>query len=229
VISDPNRGTVLVVAKRMDHLLDQIVFLGGCAVGLLITDPGAAPVRVTYDVDIIAEIGSYSEYADFEDQLRGLGFVEDSTGGVMCRWVVEGVCVDVMSTSANPLGFGNRWYEGAMKSAVPFPLGGVQIRLITGPYFLATKFEAFADRGGNDYRASQDLEDVIAVVDGREALVEEVVASASELRFFLAESVQQLLRVTAFIEALPGYLHPDAASQARLDLVLSRLQAIASL
>src|ERR1700674_5467144 len=101
----------------MDQLLDQIVFLGGCAAGLLITDPAAAPVRVTYDVDIIAEIGSYPEYADFEDQLRGLGFVQDSTGGVMCRWVVEGVCVDVMSTSAKPLGFGNPWSEGAMKSA----------------------------------------------------------------------------------------------------------------
>jgi predicted nucleotidyltransferase len=229
MMSDPNRGSVLLIAKRMDHLLDQIVFLGGCAAGLLITDSGAAPMRVTDDVDVIAEIGSYAEYADFGYQLRGLGFVEDTTGPVICRWIVEGIYVDVIPTSAEVLGFSNRWYEGAIKTATLFALEGVSIRMINAPYFLATKLEAFTDRGDNDYRASQDLEDIIAVVDGRPSIVEEVAASDDELRSFLSESLEGLLQTAAFVDALPGYLPPDAASQARLDLVVSRLRAIASL
>lgn len=229
MISDPNRGSVLLIAKRMDHLLDQIVFLGGCAAGLLITDSAAAPMRVTDDVDVIAEIGSYSEYADFGHQLRGLGFVEDTTGAVICRWIVEGTYVDIMPTGAGVLGFSNRWYEGAMKTATLFALEGIQIRLIAAPYFLATKLDAFAGRGENDFRSSQDLEDIIAVVDGRPSLVEEIAASEYELRLFLSKSIGSLLQTSAFVEALPGYLPPDAASQARLDLVMSRLRTIASI
>jgi predicted nucleotidyltransferase len=229
MMSDPNRGSVLLIAKRMDHLLDQIVFLGGCAAGLLITDSGAAPMRVTDDVDVIAKIGSYAEYADFGQQLLGLGFAEDTTGAVICRWIVEGTYVDIMPTGAGVLGFSNRWYEGAMRTAMLFALEGVSIRLITAPYFLATKLEAFTDRGDNDYRASQDLEDIIAVVDGRPSIVEEIAASDDELRSFLSESLGGLLQTPAFVDALPGYLPPDAASQARLDLIVSRLRAIASL
>jgi hypothetical protein len=62
--------------------------VGGCATGLLITDPGAAAVRRTYDVDVIAEIVSYPEYAVFSERLRHLGFQEDSSEGApLCRWL----------------------------------------------------------------------------------------------------------------------------------------------
>jgi len=43
------------------------------------------------------------------------------------------------------------------------PLGTRDIRLITAPYFLATKFEAFHGRGHGDVRGSHDLEDIVAV------------------------------------------------------------------
>jgi hypothetical protein len=50
---------------------------------------------------------------------------------------------------------------------------GTVIRSITAPYFLATKLEAFQSRGKGDVFASHDLEDVIAVIDGRPAITEE--------------------------------------------------------
>src|ERR1700728_3120795 len=59
------------------------------------------------------------------------------------------------------------------------------IRLITAPLFLAAKLEAFRGRGGGDYYASHDLEDVIALIDGRAELVGEITASTGELREFL--------------------------------------------
>jgi len=36
-----------LAADKLRPLLPEIVFIGGCATGLLITDPGAAPVRAT--------------------------------------------------------------------------------------------------------------------------------------------------------------------------------------
>src|SRR5216684_8355014 len=40
------------MAARLKGLLPEIVFVGGCTTGLLITDPAASPVRVTDDVDV---------------------------------------------------------------------------------------------------------------------------------------------------------------------------------
>ena len=60
-------------------MLDQLVLVGGCTTALLVTDPAAAEVRPTYDVDAIAEITSYSSYVDFSERLRKLGFTEDTS------------------------------------------------------------------------------------------------------------------------------------------------------
>jgi hypothetical protein len=99
----------------------------------------------------------------------------------------------------------------------------LQIRMITAPYFIATKFEAFKGRGNRDFMGSHDLEDVIAVVDGRDSLASEVSRESEELRGFIRDEVSNLLDDANFVDALPGYLLPDAVSQARLLLVRSRL------
>ncbi|CCF68050.1 hypothetical protein N5947_08620 [Xanthomonas citri pv. punicae] len=42
---------LLVIADALGELCDQVVFLGGAVVGLLVSDPLAESVRATYDVD----------------------------------------------------------------------------------------------------------------------------------------------------------------------------------
>jgi len=96
------------------------------------------------------------------------------------------------------------------------------------PRFCASKLEAFASRAEGDLY-HHDLEDFIALVDGRESLLAEIQAAAPDLRDFLSSETGGLLSRPAFIEALPGHLDADDASQSRLSLVLSRLQAIAAL
>ena len=49
---NPNLELLELAADRLRQLLPEIVFVGGCATGLLIDDPAAAPVRGTYDVDV---------------------------------------------------------------------------------------------------------------------------------------------------------------------------------
>jgi hypothetical protein len=68
-------------------VLDELVFVGGCTTGLLISDEGAGAVRPTFDVDAITEITSYADYFRFSERLRKLGFTEDtSEGAPLCRW-----------------------------------------------------------------------------------------------------------------------------------------------
>ena len=44
---DPNLAQVELIAHVLGSLREELVFFGGCAVGLLMTDPAASPARVT--------------------------------------------------------------------------------------------------------------------------------------------------------------------------------------
>ena len=171
------------------------------------------------------------QYADFGDRLRRLGFNEDTRGGVpVCRWIQGGTILDVMPLDENILGFSNRWYKAAMKAFVTRNLrDDLEIRMVTAPYFVATKLEAFKGRGRRDFLASHDPEDVISVVDGRETLGAEARAAGAELSEYVRREIAKLVANPGFIDALPGFLLPDAASQSRIRIVLARLQNLASI
>ena len=52
---------------------------------------------------------------------------------------------------------------------------------------------------------------------------------ADELRAYIQAEVKRLLVTIGFRDTLPGYLLPDTASQARISIVLSRLEDLASI
>jgi len=99
--------------------------------------------------------------------------------------------------------------------------------MVTAPYFLATKFEAFDGRGNRDYLMSHDMEDIIALMDGRAEIAEEVIHSSDDLKSYLAHRFANLLEQQRFIDAIPGHLLPDAASQRRLPMIMNRIRQIA--
>ena len=225
---NPNADLLLSAVQKLVPLLDQIVFVGGCAAGLLITDPGAAPVRPTIDVDAIVEIASYAELMTLDLRLRQLGFEQPhKEGAPLCRWVYGDVILDLMPTDSTILGFSNRWYPQALEDAGTVAVGDHRIRLISAPYFLATKLEAFHGRGQFDYRLSRDVEDIVTVVDGRPEIIAEGQRCAALLRQYLKDEFSALLAERDFLEALPGHLLPDAVSQQRVRIVLDRMQRIA--
>ena len=135
-----------------------------------------------------------------------------------------------MPSQPDILGFHNRWYPLAIATATQVKLlNGMDIRLIAAPVFIGTKFEAFHGRGGNDYLASHDLEDIITVIDGRPELPQEIDQVDAELKHYLAAEIKALLEDRNFLTALPGHLPSDAASQARLPELIRRLRAIGNM
>ena len=226
-MADPNRALFEEVVTLLAPVLDELVFVGGCTTGLFITDPGATGIRPTMDVDAIVDVTSYAQYADLAERLRALGLAEDTSDGApLCRWRQGSLIVDVMPTDASVLGFSNRWYPAAIDTAQRLEIAGLRVRVVTPPLFLATKLEAFHGRGGGDVLASHDLEDVIAVVDGRVEIVDEIAAANFEVRTYVASQLRSLLDDPDFVEALPGFLRPDAASQRRRGILEQRLGAL---
>ena len=197
--------------------------------GLLVTDVSAQRIKATIDVDLVVHVESRAEYRKIEKQFEALGFVHDlSAEAPICRWRSGEIVVDLMPTDETILGFRNRWYVLAVQTAETLVLpNGLRINLITAPAFIATKLEAFKGRGNNDYLASHDMEDIVTVVDGRVTLLEEVNASSTALREYLAAEFDALMSNPRFAEALGGHLPGDPGSQQRLPRLRARLRALA--
>ena len=108
---NPNLEILILAIEQLGGLTDEMVFLGGCATGLLITDSAAPPIRVTRDVDAIVQVVSRADYYQLSEKLRVQGFKEDvSEGAPICRWLAENVILDVMPTDTKILGFGRRYW-----------------------------------------------------------------------------------------------------------------------
>jgi len=230
-MADPNLRLLTDAARLLTPVLDELVFVGGSTTGLLISDEGAGDVRSTFDVDAITEITSYADYVIFSERLRKLGFTEDtSEGAPLCRWLNGDTRLDVMPLDENILGFSNRWYEAALGSAQEHELEpDLYIKAVSAPYFCATKIEAFRGRGAGDYRSSRDIEDLIAVVDGRAELVNELRSAPDDVRSYIAAAISQMLRTRGFTDSLTGHLSHDAASQSRITILLERLADISTI
>jgi len=98
--------------------------------------------------------------------LEKRGFKHDqSPEAPVCRWTMGGTILDVMPTDHTILGFGNRWYTEAVRTASRAQLPSGRVIQLANP---------------------------------------------------------------DFVEALPGHLPPDAASQARLQIIIDRLRQIAA-
>jgi len=228
-MADPNVELLARVATALGDLRERLTFVGGCATGLLITDPAAAPVRATQDVDAIVAVVSLADYHRIGGALRERGFAQTlEEGEPPYRWTFAGLKLDLMPTDAGILGFSNRWYEVLLRSAVTMVIGGVAVRVADAPSFVATKLEAFLDRGGGDYLSSHDLEDVLSVVDGRPELSAELGKAPPELRSFVAQTFARLLGDAGFDNALPG-LVIDGSPAVRTPVVRERLRAIAAM
>lgn len=196
--------------------------------GLLITDPGAAPIRPTLDVDLVVDVVRYSEYHGFEARLRALGFTQrQREDEPICRWWHGDVRVDVMPVG-DFLGFTNPWYRSAIDHAVERVLpSGARCRHVDAPHFIATKLAAFESRGASDPVMSHDAEDVILVLDGRSEVERELRQAGPGVRRYVARVLGLLLDDEYFVEALEGYFERGIAAQRARNLfdLMSELRA----
>lgn len=99
-------------------------------------------------MDVIIEIVNYTQRQQLEEKLRKIGFTNDVESGIVCRFKIQGIIVDIMPTDDPSIGFSNKWYPAGFEHAVTYHFEeGEPARILTAPYFIATKLEAFKSRG----------------------------------------------------------------------------------
>ncbi|MDW5594014.1 nucleotidyl transferase AbiEii/AbiGii toxin family protein [Conexibacter stalactiti] len=219
-------------ARALGPLVSEVVFLGGATLALWIDDPAAPPPRATKDVDVVVEVVSRPALHAFERRMRDVGFREDRDDGIICRWrhrADHELILDAMPADPSLLGFGGRWQQAALPFAVRRELpSGIEIRAVSSPFLVATKLEAFEDRGAADMLGSRDLDDVVSLFDGRPRLVEEIERAPADVRSYLGARCRSLVEDGDFRDAVFGLVRPDRASQARVEtVIIPRLKRVA--
>ncbi len=225
---------VAAVAADLGDVATRVVFIGGAIAPLLQTDPPFPRARVTSDVDGVVASSTYAESKRLHRELARRGF-RQAIGDTrhVHRWISpSGIPFDLVPAGEHLGGSGNAWDGIAIETAVKARIGGgITIRHVSASAFLAQKWAAHRDRGWADPLASHDLEDILALLASRPAIVAEVGAAPAALRSYVAEQARSFLADANAEDLLAAHLNnaqDPAATIATVRAILERLRGPAT-
>ena len=224
-----NIEKVRTVARALGEIREQVVFVGGSITELYAESPELTDIRPTFDVDCVIPIQTRGKYYELEEKLRQKKFKNDtSTGAPICRWIFDGIVVDIMPDNPDILGFSNQWYKIGMEHRIKHQISEtISIYILPVEYYLATKFEALQSRGGTDWRGSSDLEDIIYILNNTPNVINSVKGTTnSELKAYLHKAFQRLFNVPNVPELIECMLSPS--EQHRKTSIYDTLVVLAS-
>lgn len=219
-----NIATVAEVALALKELKDQMVFIGGAVVSVYTDDPSADEIRPTADVDLTINLLNYADWAQMQERLAALGFSPDPKGHSICSYLYKGISIDIMPAEDGPIGPANKWYKVGFKNLWTTKVKEENISILSAPCFLATKFEAFKDRG-TDYRTSHDFEDIIYVIDNSTTIVDEINEDDPEVKQFIKEELIKIYESSTFTEIVSCHIHPLILED-RLPILIEKIENI---
>lgn len=221
-----NKMATVKIARALGDLNSKVVFVGGAMVSLYIDDPSAEDIRPTKDIDLTFQITTVSQLEDLRRDLTQKGFHEHTDSTVICRFAYDDLLVDVMSTQAVGWAPGNRWFDAGFNKAILVGLEDVEVRILPLPYFLASKMDAFFDRGMEDLYASHDFEDIVYIFNYASKLVPQILSTDDNtLKRYLIESIRKMLENKDILNAMPGHLYFDGVDE-RMDLILEKMNVL---
>lgn len=221
------RAAIGTVARGLAGQSPPVVFVGGTVTALYPLE-GGVDVRPTLDVDCVVDLATTADYYAFVERLRRRGFTPcTDEGAPLCRLVHLGIRVDVVATVDTGVGPTNRWYRDAVAEAEVHELDdGLEVRAISPTFFVATKLEAFRGRGGGDYFASHDLEDILTVLSGLPRLRADLARGDAPVVRAVRGELVDLRSKEAFRDAVPAHFEGDRAGQARAEEMLAWLASL---
>lgn len=201
-----NRVATRTIALALGELNSKVVYVGGAVVSLYIDDSSADDVRPTKDIDISMEIVSLSGLEKIRAELTQKGFYQSSEDDVICRFRYQDIKVDVMATKAIGWAPANPWFAPGYSQLLEFDLDGIKIKYLSLPYYLATKFTAFYNRGIKDPRTSHDFEDIVYILNYTSNIAELILAADEDVKNFLLNCFEDILNDSVKQEAILGNL-----------------------
>ncbi|GEC73378.1 hypothetical protein SAMN05443543_101409 [Flavobacterium flevense] len=221
-----NRQIIQKIAKALGELNKEVIYVGGATVSLYINDSAAEDVRPTKDIDISLSVATINELEDVREKLTSKGFLQSSELDVICRFKFEDILVDVMNT--NPISWApaNPWFKKGFENLEEIKIDQSIIRIMPFNYFLASKFSAYENRGGNDPRFSHDIEDITYILDNRTDWHQFLINEKDKIvKNYIIEKLELIKNNSKFQEAILGNLFYES-SEERFQLILNKIDLI---
>lgn len=222
-----NRKASIKIAKALEELNREVVFVGGAMVSLYINDPAAEDIRPTKDIDLTFQITTLGKLDQLREKLTEKGFIQTHEDDIICRFRYEELLVDVMSTKNVGWAPSNRWFKPGFQKAFDLDLEEITIRILPLPYFLSSKMEAFFDRGIKDLYGSHDFEDILYLFNYTTDLVEQIQSTDDEVFQYLRECIQSILTNERILAVIPGHLYYETVDE-RMGIILDKMKEIAN-
>ncbi|GAB3511047.1 hypothetical protein [Emticicia fontis] len=217
-----NIDRLKTIANALLPVKNKIVFIGGAVVDLYTDDPAREEVRITDDIDIVVEVINRGDYSELEEQVRILGFRNDTSSGVICRYKFNEIIVDIMPNDASVLGFSNKWYKDGVENSINFNIDTkTSIYLFPISYFIASKLEALKSRGNSsDYRGDSDFEDIIYIFNNRSTIENDILLADESVKIYIKFELEMLLKRHSIEEEITSNLE-YSNNQFRKDRIIS--------
>jgi hypothetical protein len=219
------------VATGLGDLNRQTIFVGGAVLDLYLTDLAAPEYRPTSDIDCMLHIPALLDMFQWESLLSQRGFEKVGTKGIpSAQWKYQGIPLTIspMQWQIELMGFQNRWYEEGVFHAQPYQLpNGSSIRLFPPAYYLAAKIDAFQNRGKEDFRRSEDFQDLVFFIENRLGLPAEIDRAFHEVRTYIRTQFRRFLSYPELEEGL-YYALPFGADEEHLEKLMGIMHEIAA-
>ena len=221
-----NLALVAQVAQGLKELREKMVFIGGAVISLYTDDPAADEIRPTTDIDMTINLANYTEWTQMQERLSELKFHPDPEGQSICSYKYQDIAIDIMPAEDSSIGVSNKWYKPGFNQLQEIELPeGININILPSPYFLATKLEAFKDRGKNDFYGSHDFEDIIYLLDNRIAIVEEILKAEDNVKQYIKQELTKIKKHPQAEEILAMHIHPLVREE-RFQMLMDKIEQL---
>lgn len=222
-----NLDSVAKVAHALGDLNTEVVYIGGAVISLYATDEGAELPRVTTDVDVCVQVSTFGEMENLRERLAQKNIYPDSKGTHLYRYTYKEILIDFIPFEATPFGPTNSYLKTGFEKAYEVSVSDAKILVLPVSVFLATKWEAFNDRG-SDPRMSHDFEDIIYILDNNIALIDDCTETSSEVLNALKQLSSFILEHSNSKEIIECHINQITA-QERGEFITETLQRISQL
>lgn len=113
----------------------------------------------------------------------------------------------------------NPWFELGFETKQQMQIENHRINIMPLPYFLASKFTAHTDRGGNAPRMSHDFEDIVYIIDNRTDWHYIVQQVEEEVKSYLFAQFQNILHSNKMQKAILGNLYYETQEERYSDII----------
>ncbi len=209
--------------KRMEPMLPELVFAGGCATSLLFSEPGFIRPIPPQWLDVIANTQGELGHMGLTIKLKEIGMREDTMIG-RGRWKMGAltVCFWNVDPVFNP--FASRFIRDAFAMPRKMAAGpGLNVKIATVAFFMAMKLEAFLGRGLANFQSSDDLNDLVSLLAARTEIAFDLRLAAPPVRSYIQRGFAELKPKSDFQEAIKRILNYDARL---IELALARLNEV---